>query len=272
MDSMSSPYAGSGLWERLQAGLRQAGSSDVDSYSAYEQMDHFHTGAVRATEDLVERLGTSPGRILDIGGGIGGPARYLAKRTKSPVVVAEPTSDFCDVGVRLNALAGLGHEVVYMQADGTRLPFAEASFDVVWMQQAAMNIEDKVALWNEVYRILTPGGLFLFQEIVAGQSPGPLSLPVPWAMKQEDSILWSSEAIQAAGTGLGFVETFYEEVTDSVLPVTQARLDSMLTNGVPPFGVHLLFQGNVIETARNQLRNVEDGRISFIRAGWRKPS
>jgi ubiquinone/menaquinone biosynthesis C-methylase UbiE len=269
---MSSPYEGSGLWERLQAGLRQAGSSDVDSYSAYEQMDHFHTGAVRATEDLVERLGISPGRILDIGGGIGGPARYLAKRMKSSVVVAEPSSDFCDVGVRLNALAGLDREIVYIQADGIRLPLANARFDVAWMQQAAMNIADKKALWSEIYRVLKPGGQFLFQEIVAGRSPGPLSLPVPWAMKQEDSILWSSEAIQAAGTGLGFVETFYEEVTDSVLPVTQARLDSMLTNGVPPFGVHLLFQGNVIETARNQMRNVEDGRVSFVRGGWRKPA
>jgi SAM-dependent methyltransferase len=268
----TTPYRTSGLWARLEAGLLAAGKDPATAtYADFKDVEHFHTGTARATEELFTFLGdVMPARVLDIGGGLGGPARYLATKTGATVVVADPAEDFCAAGLRLSRLAGLTGRVGFVRGDGTSLPFRTGRFDLVWMQQAGMNIRDKRALLSEVSRVLAPGGRFLFQEVMAGPRPGPIFLPVPWAVTQDDNHLVPPETIRSLCESLGLSELFLADATAELAMTTRNRLEAMRSQGLPPLGVHLLSAGDPLVTPANTLRNVEDGRICFTRGGFTK--
>jgi SAM-dependent methyltransferase len=272
MTPHSSPYTGGSLWSRLERALVASGKDASALNSAdFSPVEHFHTGGLNATDELLGLLTVPPPqRILDIGGGIGGPARTLAQRINARVVIAEVSPDFCTVGRRLNQLAGMDERVTVLQADGTRLPFTSASFDLVWMQQANMNVEDKQALFSEIERVLLPGGHYCFQEVLAGSRPGPLSLPAPWAGRQADSHLETAGVTRERLGSLGLKELLFEDLTESMAGFTRRRLDAMAASGPPLVGVHLLSSADVRQTTLSTMQNIEDGRIAFVRGMYLK--
>src|SRR5260370_35303025 len=78
----------------------------------------------------------------------------------------------------------LGGKVTYRQGDALDLPFADASFDLVWSQNAAMNIADRDRLYGEMRRVLAPAARLAFQDVAAGAGGGP-PYPPTWGKEQK---------------------------------------------------------------------------------------
>jgi SAM-dependent methyltransferase len=177
----------------LAAVLRalEAAGADVSRlrYEDLGGLDHFHGGGLDATRALARlgelRVGE---RVLDMGGGFGGPARTLATEYGCRVTVLDPTESFIRAGAALTERVGLQAAVTFQLGSGSAMPFADTSFDVVWTQNACMNIPDKRQLVREQRRVLRPGGRLVFAEIFAGPG-GAAVYPTPWARDPSTSFL-----------------------------------------------------------------------------------
>jgi MPBQ/MSBQ methyltransferase len=139
----------------------------------------FHTGGTEATLELARRAGLRAGlRVLDVGGGLGGPARTPGSEFGCRVTVLDLTEEYCRAGELLTARTGLGDQVTFQHGDALTMPFPNGDFDVAWAQHSSMNIADKERLYREIHRILRPGGRLALHEIMAGPIQ-PIHFPVP---------------------------------------------------------------------------------------------
>src|ERR1700758_2750088 len=167
-------------------------------------VDEFHGGQRPATIRLAELVGfTGTERVLDVGSGLGGPSRFLAWRYGCRVSGVDLTAEFCRVAEMLTRLTGLVGRVDYRQGNALDLPFDDASFDVVWSQNAAMNIADRDRLYREMRRVLKSGGKLALQEVAAGPG-GPPHFPVQWARDPAISFLFSAAETRAKLEAAGF--------------------------------------------------------------------
>src|SRR5262245_45339007 len=163
-------YGRPGLADVILAALKAAGK-DIDHLTPDDlaPVDEFHTRGRAATIDLARFLSLNGSeRVLDVGSGIGGPSRYLAKTFGCRVVGLDLVPEFCRVATMLAERTGLSDKVEYRQGNALTMPFEDLSFDVVWSQNVAMNIADRHQLYREIYRVLKPGGRYAFSVVVAG--------------------------------------------------------------------------------------------------------
>src|SRR5712691_7757937 len=145
-------YGRADLGAVILAALRAAGK-DIDRLTPDDlaPVDEFHTRGRAATSDLARLLAlTGDERVLDVGSGIGGPSRYLAKTFGCRVTGLDLTPEFCRVAGMLAERTGLAGKVDYRQGDALAMPFADRSFDVAWSQNAVMNIADRDRLYGEI--------------------------------------------------------------------------------------------------------------------------
>lgn len=224
--------------------------------------DQFHTRGILATTELGEAAGlTSSTRVLDIGCGIGGPARYLAATFGCHVTGVDLSVSFLETAEYLTARCGLSEHVAFQVGDALSIPFEDASFDAVFLQHVAMNVNDRPALYREVNRILTIGGRFVTYDLV--RKSGDIAYPVPWARTPETSFLLSEEETREALVQAGFNETFWRDDTQTAL-----RWFKTATAGLPSNGLNLgLIMGPEYRVMIGNLaRNIEENRIGVLSA------
>src|SRR5262249_57289753 len=145
---------------------------------AVSPVDRFHGGGKPATDRLARLAVAAPGtRVLDVGGGVGGPARTLAVEFGCRVTSIDLTESYVRAARMLTARLGLTGRVSHHVGDALSLPFPDGAFDLVWTQNSGMNIADKAALYGGSHRVLRSGGPLALPEPMAG--PGqPLGFPV----------------------------------------------------------------------------------------------
>jgi MPBQ/MSBQ methyltransferase len=227
-------------------------------------VDEFHGGQRPATIRLAELAGIKGGeRVLDVGSGLGGPSRYLAWRYGCRVSGIDLTAEFCRIAEMLTRRTGLQGRVDYRRGDALALPFEDKSFDIVWSQNAAMNIADRDRLYREMRRVLKPGGRLAVQEIAAGPG-GPPHYPVPWAREPSLSFLLSVEATRGKLAAAGFRILAWAEATEAALASARAR--HAAADSPPPLGTHLIFGPDWPAMARNSARNLEERRTILFNA------
>jgi sarcosine/dimethylglycine N-methyltransferase len=130
----------------------------------YDQ-DHF--GGLEAVGILAEKAGIGAStRVLDVCSGMGGPARYLAHRLGCRVTGLDITESRHEAAMRLTALVGLEHLVDFRLGNALDMPFADATFDVVIGQEAFAHVPDKPRLIAECARVVRPGGMIAFTDIL----------------------------------------------------------------------------------------------------------
>lgn len=148
---------GSGdVYALILAALAKAGkSTDAVTVEDLAPIDHFHARGFPATLDLADRLPVKPEHhILDIGCGLGGPARYFAKRFRCNVSGIDITPAFVEAAKKLTALVGMQDAVTIQQGDGQHLPYPDDVFDGAYTQHVTMNVADRARFFGEAYRVL----------------------------------------------------------------------------------------------------------------------
>jgi sarcosine/dimethylglycine N-methyltransferase len=194
------------LIEVVLAALDEAGRStdplDPDDLAA---LDEFHGLGRAATLTLAELARISADdRVLDVGAGIGGPARVLARHFGATVTAIDPTERFCGLGEELTRRAGLSEKVSFFRADGRQMPFDDGVFDLALTQAVWPSVEDKSALLAEIHRVLAPGGRLALFEALEGPAGGELDYPLPWADGPEQSFVISAAEVRRLASESGF--------------------------------------------------------------------
>ena len=271
VDEVGAHYSVGSLDQVIVTALKESGT-DLDALTVEDlaPVDHFHLGGLDATLELVHLADIERGaEILDVGGGLGGAARILATRTDASVTVLDATPEYCRVGEQLTRMVGLERQIAFRHGDGCAMPFGDASFDVVWMQHANMNIEDKGTLFAEMYRVLRPNGRVAFHEVMAGPN-APVWFPVPWAARQSISFLRPPEEMRDLISIAGLKKVLWNDVTDSALDSWMRRL-AAAPQGPPPLSTHLLMGLDAQAKAQNVLRNLVESRITVVQAVLERP-
>lgn len=222
-------------------------------------VEHLHTGGIATTRDQAAQLHLTPNSfVLDVGCGIGGPARYLAHTYGCSVEGIDLTPELVETGQVLTARCGLAGRVHLQLGNALDVPFPDGTFDVVWCQNVSMNIADKDRFLAEVYRVLKRGGLFTSTEYSLGPG-GDTIFPVPWAYDASISFLDHEDVMRARLNATGFRILRWINHSDTVI----ARAEQ--TKGNPPnkLSNYLVFGEDTPERQRNTLRNLIDKRTIY---------
>jgi SAM-dependent methyltransferase len=181
-DNVRAHYTGDGgsnVANRVRALLETLGPGRIPP-ERLAALDHFHVRGAEATAELASLAGVQAGwTVLDAGSGLGGPSRHLAERYLCRVEGVDLTPAFVEVAELLSARAGLADRLSYTVGDVTALPFDAARFDLVWCEHVAMNIADRPKLYREFRRVLKPGGLLVFYDVVRIDAPAAPLYPLP---------------------------------------------------------------------------------------------
>ncbi len=274
MRDVNARYSFENLEARILDGLRAMGK-DPDALTPEDlaPADQLHSGGLQATLELVKLAGVRADEsALDVGGGLGGPARILASRSGCHVTVLDLNEAFCRTGTALTARVGLSDRVTFQQGDALAMPFPDHSFDVAWTQHASMNIPDKRRLYQEIFRVLRPGGRFIFHDHMAGPVQ-PIYFPVPWARDETINHLLAPEEARALLREVGFRERVWEDQSDQTTTwfrESLARMNAAGSGGIP-LGLRLAQGADFDEMMRTQGRNFEERRVSTILALLDRP-
>lgn len=222
--------------------------------------DQFHSGGKSSTVRLARQAELKPGmRVLDVGGGLGGPARTLAVEFGCQVTVVDPTESYVRTGEALTARLRLEDQVKHRLGNALALDIGAGGFDVVWTQNSGMNINDKERLYAGFARVLGPGGLLAIQEPMAG-SVQPVIFPVMWAPDATTNFLRPPKEMRAVMEEAGFRVRAWDDVTAELAgPSTGAP--------VPAHAIQRIVMGDAVdEISRAGIRNRDEGRIVMIQA------
>lgn len=262
VDAINDYWGRSDLWRAILDALIAAGK-DLNTLTLDDlaPIDQFHAGGKGATERLARLAGLQPGmQVLDVGGGLGGPARTLAVQFGCRVTSIDLTASYVEAARMLTAQLGLDDRVTHQIGNALQLPFDQAAFDVVWTQNSGMNIADKVQLYKGFYRVLRPGGLLAFQEPMAGLVQ-PLIFPVMWARDASSSFLRTPDEMRALIAATGFREREWHDVTGGGARVAESA-----------FSVQRLVMGDLLDAIRAAgQRNQREGRTVMIHAVFERP-
>ena len=224
-------------------------------------LDQFHSRGILATAELAKRAGIErASRVLDVGSGIGGPARYLAATYGCRVTGIDLSPSFVAAARALTVRTGLTDLVSFEVGDALRLPFADASFDCVTMHHVAMNIADRAALYSGIRRVLAPGGRFVTYDVV--RVAGDLVFPVPWARNESASFLLSADQTRSAIEASGLTIASWSDETEIAL----AWFEQVASAPPPPGGLSLarLIGPEFASMSKNFADNLLQGRAAIV--------
>jgi ubiquinone/menaquinone biosynthesis C-methylase UbiE len=269
---VSRHYTSGNLLERLRAQLAAEGvDPDHPTIETLAPFDHFHGRGLEATQELAGSVPVvASDHILDVGSGIGGPARYFADRFGCRVTGIDLTAEFCEVARVLTRAVGLDDRVAFEQGTALKTPFADASFDGAYSMNVAMNIADKRGFFGEIARVLRPGAWLVLSEIAQGPGGEP-AYPTPWAATAATSFLATPSQTRRALEEAGFTVVKTRETTTEALAFN-ARSRAMVERGEkPPFGAIRLIHGDrAAAMAANGARALAEARIIPIEIVCRK--
>jgi MPBQ/MSBQ methyltransferase len=239
--SSHSYYDGPELVDQLSDALRGAGLDPDDlSPDDLAALDEFHALGRAATIALADLAGIEPGtRVLDVGAGLAGPARFLAQRYEVQVTALDATARFCRAAEMLTRGTGLADRVHIIEGDALALPFEDDSFDMVWTQAVTQNVADKVSFAGEIARVLRPGGRVAMFEILAGPG-GALEFPVPWADREDQSWLVTADELRSLLGAAGLEVTTWNEGPKAVAAIGQAAQQVKMTAAAERLGLDVL--------------------------------
>ena len=259
-DAVREHYTPAGLTERLKAVLGP--ETRPLTPQQLGALDQFHTRGLAATADLAKLVGiTAHMSVLDIGSGIGGPARFLAATYGCRVTGVDLSESFVEAARYLTARTGQSDLISFQTANALELPFGDGTFDVVLLQHVAMNIADRAGLYREIRRVLKSGGRFaMFDVVLNGGEP---HYPVPWARTAQTSFLLTANATHEAIERAGFRQLVSQDDTEAAKDFF-AQLRASNPPPMPNLGV--VMGPDFPQLAGNLGRSLMEGRLGVLTA------
>ena len=268
MTGIESHYSAKDIETRVLAALRAAGLDPERRLLPTElaALDHFHTGGFRASLVLrgLAQIQESD-RVLDIGAGLAGPARMLAATPGCYVDCIDLSEDYCVAALLLNRLTGLDGRIAVKVGSALDIPYPADSFDVAWMQNVGMNIANKQGLYEEIHRVLKPGGRFAFQEMVEGETAATY-FPLPWATCPADNSLITATELSAVLRRCGFEEIYFADVSDEPLPPPTEGTSEAVAQAPLSLSVYV---DDLAQKADNAARSLRESQIRLFRGVFR---
>jgi SAM-dependent methyltransferase len=263
LDGVRDHYRATGLTERLKTALTVFGPED--QRLAPEQLgalDQFHTRGLAATAELAKLAGITAGMsVLDVGSGVGGPARFLAATHGCQVVGVDLSEPFVDAARYLTGRTGQSGQVSFQTASALELPFDDGRFDVALLQHVAMNISDRARLYLEIRRVLKSGGRFATFDVVLNS--GVPHYPVPWARTPATSFLLTAIATREAIEPAGFRTLTWQDDTEAA----KAWFAQIRVSGPPPSpNLGVVMGPDFAQLSANLGRNLMEGRLGILTA------
>ena len=227
-------------------------------------VDEFHMGGRAATQHVIGMMHLPDGaRVLDVGSGLGGVARYLATECGCHVTGIDLTAEFVSVGKMLTERTKLTDKVDLHVGSALDLPWPEATFDAAVTFHVAMNISDRPKLYAEMARVIRPGGTIAIYDVMKGPKDG-LVFPVPWADTAETSFLVTPDEMRTLLAEAGFEITHQEDRREIALKHHRDRLAQLSAAGGPqPLGLHLLQGPSAGTKSRNMVSMLEANQITL---------
>ena len=265
VDGVRDHYRANGLVERLRTVLgpeqqrltpRQLGS-----------LDQFHTRGLAATAELARLAGiTADMAVLDVGSGVGGPARFLVADYGCHVTGVDLSEPFVEAARYLTGRTGQDGRVSFECASALTLPFGDGRFDAVFLQHVAMNVADRAQLYLEIRRVLKQGGRFATYDVVlsGGEPHYPVPYyPVPWARTPATSFLLTATATREAIEPAGFRTLVWQD--DSA--AAKAWITQLRAAGPPPSpNLGVVMGPDFAQLSANLGRNLMEGRLGILTA------
>ena len=263
MDDVRDHYRATGLTGRLKTALAVFGHED--QLLTPEQLGalvQFHTRGLAATAELADMAGIIAGAsVLDVGSGVGGPARFLAARHGCRVMGVDLSEPFVEAARYLTARTGQSGQVSFETASALALPFDDDHFDAVLLQHVAMNISDRARLYGEIRRVLKSGGRFAtFDVVLNGGAP---HYPVPWARTPATSFLLTAEETRKAIEEAGFRTLTWRDDTEAA----KNWFAQLRASGPPPSpNLGVVMGPDFAELVANLGRSLMEGRVGILSA------
>lgn len=263
---ISGHYLHGDLLQAIQASITKLGKTVNDvTIEDLGPVDEFHIGGRIATENLVNQLGFSEQhRILDIGCGLGGAARFVASKYSNHVTGIDLANEYIETGKSLCAWVKLDKKVILQQGNAIAMPFQEESFDGGYMLHVGMNIEDKELLFREIFRVLRPESSFGIYDIMRINS-GDLVYPVPWATKKNISKLVTPDHYKQVLNNAGFAVLKENNRREFALDFfRKLREKTEARGGPPPLGLHILMKESTTIKIKNMIDKITDDYIAPV--------
>lgn len=263
LDGVRDHYRATGLTERLKAALVALGPEDQRlTPEQLAALDQFHTRGLAATAELARLAGiTADMSVLDVGSGVGGPARFLAATHGCRVTGIDLSDPFVEAARYLTGRTGLSGQVSFQSASALELPFDDGRFDAVLLQHVAMNISDRAGLYREIRRVLKTAGRFATYDVVLNSSEP--HYPVPWARTPATSFLLTAAATRETIEPAGFRTLAWQDDTEAA----KAWFAQLRTSGPPPSpNLGVVMGPDFAQLSANLGRNLMEGRLGILTA------
>lgn len=265
-EKVAAHYGHGSLLSAIRDGLESQGiSPEHASVDDLGPVDEFHIGGRAATVHFFGQLEMSEAsNALDIGCGLGGAARFAAKSFGAQIEGIDLTPEYVETGRVLCQWVKLSDKINLSVANALSMPFEDGDFDFAYMMHVGMNVEDKHALFEEVFRVLKPGGTFAIYDIMTS-SDEDLVYPVPWASSAETSWLADPATYRAALEASKFVVRQENDRRDFAVDFfSKMKKANEGQKAAPPLGLHVLMQQTTAEKIPNMIANLHAGRIKPV--------
>lgn len=258
-------YGDTDLERNVLAALKAAGK-DIERLTIDDlsEIDEFHLGWRAQTAGIADRLKLTPvEHLLDIGCGIGGPARYCAARHGCEVTGLDLTPSFISVAKMLTERCGLSDRVAFREGSALAMPFAASVFDAAMLIHVGMNIADKPALFAQARRVLKKGGRFAVYDVMR-TGDAPLTYPMPWSEHPETSFVAGPAQYRDWLAAAGFRLESEINQRDVVLQKMAAMRARAAQDGPPLLGLHVIMGPQAKERLKNVMAALESGLVAPV--------
>lgn len=259
-NSVAQHYGNDGIVSRIVSALADAGfdTNDLEP-NVFAGADEFHIGGRKGSEYVAKALDIEPGqRLLDIGSGIGGPARFIANTLDVTVEGIDLTPEFVEAAVEISEMVGMTEQVSFEVGSATSIPFEDDTFDASTMLHVGMNISDKGLLFSEMARVTKPDGSIVVYDVMR-TGEDDLVFPMPWSSTSEYSFVDTVNAYVKAAESAGLELLTVDDHAEMAL-----SFFSNPPSDPPPVNLGHLMGTGMPEMVANAGNAIKSGTISPV--------